>query len=199
MNSEGLYLATKETITIYGQHNTSATNVLSVTDNRKMHNFLNKCSPCVSFLVGQTPSITVLCAYLISFFQSWLSLIKPWSPHVLKHSVSQAFPGVQTFEMASKETCHNHCNYSAAAAAAAVTSSPWGNQFKTNYERAVLSSHSSHSFFSSVTGNDDLSYFCIPMSRHKVWAADSAPFLETWLPTLVLSSLMRKQGWELLH
>lgn len=85
--------------------------MFSVTDNRKMNNFLNKCSPCVSFLMSQTPSIHCIVCPLTSSYQSWLSLIKPVSTHVPKHSVSQTFPEVQTFEKTSREMEYNYCNY----------------------------------------------------------------------------------------
>lgn len=56
-----------------------------------MNDFLNKCSPCVLLLVSQTPPIYCTVCPLTSFYQSWLSLIKPVSTHVPKHCESD-FP-----------------------------------------------------------------------------------------------------------
>lgn len=131
LNSRGLYLATKETLTVYGQHNKSATNVLSVTDNRKMNDFLNKCSPCLLLLRSQTPSIRCTVCPLTSFYQSWLSLIKPVSIHVPMHWVRLSL-GFRLFKRPAERGTITTVT-TAAAAAITVKSSPWESQFKTNY------------------------------------------------------------------
>lgn len=75
-----------------------------------MDNFPNECSPCVPSLGSPALLLAVLSGRLTSFFQSRLSLIKPLRTHAPKHSVSQAFPGVQRFEVTSRETHCKYCN-----------------------------------------------------------------------------------------
>lgn len=97
---------------------------------------------------------TVMCATWHLSSQVGLSLVKPLSTHAPKHSVSEAFPGAPCSEMTSKESdsdCCNHCSCNCSC-----DSLPWGSEFKTKYHTVLLSSHSSPSFFSPVTGEGEV-------------------------------------------
>lgn len=79
----------------------------------------------------QTPIHYIVRSLNTHFTSSQISLIKSLSIHIVKHSVSQAFLGVQAFEMTRRKK--EILTTSTTTVADAMNFAPWENQFKLHY------------------------------------------------------------------
>lgn len=138
--------------------------------------------------MSQILSIIVSCASLTSFFQSWLPLIEPQSTHVTKHS-KLGFPWGSNFCDQQRDVVQLLQLLQLQLLLLWIL-----HHEKTSLKQTIWQLFSLASFLLWLP-KMKFSYVCIPMSRPRLWAAGSASFLETWMPTLVLWSLMRSQGW----